>query len=71
VNDPKILVADEPTGNLDEENKEEILTIFKEANVRGTTVVVATHDRRVIENSHRRVIRLDRGRIAEVNDAAS
>ena len=68
VNDPKILVADEPTGNLDDENKEQILGIFKEANNRGTTVVVATHDRRVIENSHRRVIRLEKGRIVEVPD---
>ena len=68
VNDPKILVADEPTGNLDDENKEQILNIFKEANNRGTTVVVATHDRRVIENSHRRVIRLEKGRIVEVPD---
>ena len=67
-NDPKILVADEPTGNLDDENKEQILSIFKEANIRGTTVVVATHDRRVIENSHRRVIRLEKGRILEVAD---
>src|SRR6185369_13963769 len=65
VNDPKILVADEPTGNLDEENKEQILAIFKEANIRGTTVVVATHDRRVIVNSHRRVIRLEKGRMLE------
>jgi len=68
VNDPKILVADEPTGNLDDENKEQILNIFKEANNRGTTVVVATHDRRVIEHSHRRVIRLEKGRIVEVPD---
>jgi len=68
VNDPKILVADEPTGNLDEENKEQILAIFKDANIRGTTVVVATHDKRVIENSHRRVIRLEKGRILEVPD---
>ena len=68
VNDPKILIADEPTGNLDEENKEQILSLFKEANIRGTTVVVATHDRRVIDNSHRRVIRLEKGRIVEVPD---
>lgn len=68
VNDPKILIADEPTGNLDDENKEQILSIFKEANIRGTTVVVATHDRRVIENSHRRVIRLEKGRLQEVSD---
>lgn len=65
VNDPKILLADEPTGNLDEENKEHILAIFKEANIRGTTVVVATHDRRLIENSHKRIIVLEKGRITE------
>jgi cell division transport system ATP-binding protein len=69
VNDPKILIADEPTGNLDEENKEQILSIFKEANIRGTTVVVATHDRRVIVNSHRRVIHLEKGSMLEVPDA--
>jgi cell division transport system ATP-binding protein len=68
VNDPKILLADEPTGNLDDENKEQILSIFNEANIRGTTVVVATHDRRVIERSHRRVVRLEKGRIVEVPD---
>lgn len=65
VNDPKILLADEPTGNLDEENKEHILAIFKEANIRGTTVVVATHDRRLIENSHKRIVVLEKGRITE------
>ena len=68
VNDPKILIADEPTGNLDEENKEQILSLFKEANIRGTTVVVATHDRRVIENSHRTVIRLEKGKLLEEPD---
>ncbi|HJV64954.1 MAG TPA: cell division ATP-binding protein FtsE [Geomonas sp.] len=68
VNDPKILIADEPTGNLDDENKEQILSIFKEANIRGTTVVVATHDKRVIANSHRRVIRLEKGRMLEDQD---
>jgi len=65
VNDPKILLADEPTGNLDEENKDHILTIFREANIRGTTVVVATHDRRLIDNSHKRVVTLDKGQIVE------
>jgi len=70
VNDPKILLADEPTGNLDEENKEQILAIFREANIRGTTVVVATHDRRLIENSHKRVVLLDRGLIVEDSDGA-
>jgi cell division transport system ATP-binding protein len=65
VNDPKILLADEPTGNLDDSNKNMILDIFKEANVRGTTVVVATHDRRLIENSHKRLITLSKGEIVE------
>lgn len=68
VNDPKILLADEPTGNLDDANKEQILSFFKEANIRGTTVVVATHDRRVIEGSHRRVVTLEKGYIAEDTD---
>lgn len=68
VNDPQILLADEPTGNLDEENKEQILSFFKEANIRGTTVIVATHDRRLIENGHRRVIALDKGQIVEDAD---
>ena len=70
VNDPKILLADEPTGNLDDENKEQILSIFKEANIRGTTVVVATHDRRLIENSHRRVVVLEKGCIVEDSDVS-
>ncbi|RII30522.1 MAG: cell division ATP-binding protein FtsE [Geobacter sp.] len=65
VNDPKILLADEPTGNLDDANKNQILNIFKEANVRGTTVVVATHDRRLIENSHKRLVTLSKGEIVE------
>ena len=65
VNEPKILLADEPTGNLDDENKEQILSIFREANIRGTTVLVATHDRRVIESSHRRVVALEKGRVVE------
>ncbi|RII27034.1 MAG: cell division ATP-binding protein FtsE [Geobacter sp.] len=70
VNDPKILLADEPTGNLDEENKDLILNIFKDANIRGTTVVVATHDKRLIENSHKRIVSLDKGKIVEGPDVA-
>lgn len=65
VNNPKILLADEPTGNLDDANKQQILNIFKEANVQGTTVVVATHDRRLIELSHYRKIHLNNGEIQE------
>lgn len=65
VNDPKILLADEPTGNLDDANKNQILNIFKEANIRGTTVVVATHDRRLIEQGHKRLVTLNKGEIVE------
>jgi len=65
VNDPKILLADEPTGNLDDANKNQILNIFKEANVRGTTVVVATHDRRLIEHAHKKLVILNKGEIVE------
>lgn len=65
VNDPKVLLADEPTGNLDDANKNQILNIFKEANIRGTTVVVATHDRRLIENNYKRLITLSKGDIVE------
>ena len=65
VNDPKILLADEPTGNLDDANKNQILNIFKEANVRGTTVVVATHDRRLIDYAHKRLVTLSNGEILE------
>lgn len=71
VNDPKILLADEPTGNLDDENKEQIISIFREANIRGTTVIVATHDRRVIDSSHKRVVRLECGRIVEDSDVSN
>ncbi|OGT99114.1 MAG: cell division ATP-binding protein FtsE [Geobacteraceae bacterium GWC2_48_7] len=65
VNEPKILLADEPTGNLDDANKNQIMNIFKEANVRGTTVVVATHDRRLIDNGNKRLVTLSKGDIVE------
>jgi cell division transport system ATP-binding protein len=65
VNEPKILLADEPTGNLDDNNKDQILAIFREANIRGTTVMIATHDRRVVSQSHNRVIHLQNGRLQE------
>ncbi len=70
VNDPKIILADEPTGNLDEESREQILGILKGANIRGSTVVVASHDKKLIGNCHRRVITLDKGHIVEGSDAA-
>jgi cell division transport system ATP-binding protein len=63
VNDPTILLADEPTGNLDPGLTLEILDLLCEVNVRGTTVVVATHDATLLERYQKRVIRLERGRV--------
>jgi cell division transport system ATP-binding protein len=70
INDPLVLIADEPTGNLDPDLSEEIIRIFEEANLRGSTVLIATHDRDLIERSGRRVIALDHGRITEEKSAA-
>ncbi len=70
INDPLVLVADEPTGNLDPDLTQEILQIFAEANLRGSTILIATHDRGLIERSGRRVITLDHGSISEEKAAA-
>ena len=66
VNDPVIILADEPTGNLDPDLSLEIMNLFREINARGTTVLVATHDRELIRLVGRRSITLDQGRIVEV-----
>jgi len=66
VNDPQLVLADEPTGNLDPDLSLEIMNLFREINARGTTVVVATHDRELIQRVGRRAIMLDHGRIVEV-----
>jgi cell division transport system ATP-binding protein len=68
VNDPKILLADEPTGNLDPANKDQILNIFREANIRGTTVLIASHDRRGLTAAHSRIIHLEKGLLQEGHD---
>ena len=64
VNDPLVLLADEPTGNLDPDLGQEIMALFERINGQGTTVVVATHDRGLIQRMKKRVIGLDHGRIA-------
>ena len=66
VNDPQLVLADEPTGNLDPDLSLEIMNLFREINARGTTVVVATHDRELIRRVGRRSVTLANGRIAEV-----
>src|SRR5215210_7028444 len=65
INDPLVLIADEPTGNLDPDLSREIIDIFNAANLRGSTVLIATHDRELIDQSGRRVISLEKGRIVE------
>ena len=65
VNEPEILLADEPTGNLDPELTLEIMDLIAAAAMRGTTVVVATHDHSLIERYGKRWLRLEGGRIAE------
>lgn len=63
VHRPKILVADEPTGNLDSINAQEIITLLKKINEFGTTVVLVTHNREVVNTLRRRVITIDHGQI--------
>ncbi len=66
VNDPQLVLADEPTGNLDPDLSLEIMNLFRETNARGTTVVVATHDRELIRRVGRKAITLDHGQVVEI-----
>jgi cell division transport system ATP-binding protein len=63
VHNPKILLCDEPTGNLDPSNTTEIMELLLRINLKGTTVVVATHNQAVVDRMRRRVVRLHDGRI--------
>ncbi|MCI0182723.1 MAG: cell division ATP-binding protein FtsE [Acidibacillus sp.] len=63
VNKPKVVVADEPTGNLDPENSWAILKLLERVNDRGTTIVMATHNRELVNASKKRVIAIEDGRI--------
>jgi cell division transport system ATP-binding protein len=65
VNEPQLLLADEPTGNLDPGLSEEIMHLFAEINLRGTVVVIATHDIELIRRMGKRVLTLERGRLRE------
>ena len=65
VNDPQLVLADEPTGNLDPELSVEAMGLFREANTRGTTVIIATHDRELIRLVGHRALVLDHGHVAE------
>lgn len=63
INDPEVLLADEPTGNLDHHNSMEIIHLLDEINRKGTTVVVVTHSQEIVERMNKRVIVMDRGSI--------
>ncbi len=65
VRDPFILLADEPTGNLDAESAQEVMDLLFQVNLQGTTVVMATHDLDLIKRSKRRYLRLEEGRLIE------
>lgn len=63
VNGPRILICDEPTGNLDEETSVEIMNVLNEISKLGTTIVMVTHDRSIVERMQKRVLLLDSGRL--------
>ena len=69
VNNPVFVIADEPTGNLDPETSWDIMEIFKEINAEGTTIVMATHDKEIVDAMGKRVIAIEDGNI--VRDEAS
>ncbi|MCG3173657.1 MAG: Cell division ATP-binding protein FtsE [Myxococcota bacterium] len=71
VHDPQVLLADEPTGNLDTERSFSILELLREANARGATVVVATHSAELIEKYHSRVLVLGDGGIRDAGSGGS
>jgi len=69
ANNPSILLADEPTGNLDPERSRETMELLQEANTKGTTVIVATHDLAQVRASGKRVIRLEGGQVVQDDEA--
>ena len=63
VNGPPLLIADEPTGNLDPKNSLEIMQILEQINEKGITVIVSTHDKEIVNSLKKRVIRMEHGQI--------
>lgn len=70
INSPEILLADEPTGNLDAKNAMEIMALLEEINRRGTTVIVVTHSQEIVNQMEKRVITLDHGMLVDDRKAA-
>jgi cell division transport system ATP-binding protein len=60
-----VLLADEPTGNLDPQSGQEVFRLFRDINMKGTTVVVATHDWETVRKMQRRIIMMERGRVSD------
>jgi cell division transport system ATP-binding protein len=71
VNRPQLLLADEPTGNLDPDNSKEIMGLLSRINLSGTTIVMATHDRGIVDQMQRRVVEIKEGRIVRDAETAS
>ncbi len=65
VNEPQVLLADEPTGNLDPQSGQDVFRLFKDINMKGTTVLVATHDWETVRKTQRRIITMERGRVTD------
>lgn len=64
INEPMLLIADEPTGNLDPDITKEIMVLFRSVNLKGTTLVIATHNRELLKDTGQRIVILDKGRVA-------
>ncbi|AHM55714.1 cell division ATP-binding protein FtsE [Peptoclostridium acidaminophilum DSM 3953] len=71
INKPALLIADEPTGNLDPQNSWDIMRLLKDINRRGTTVLIATHAKELVDEMKQRVIELDGGRIVRDEERGS
>ena len=71
VNRPELLLADEPTGNLDPDNSREIMGLLSRINLSGTTIIMATHDRGIVDQMQRRVVEIQDGRVIRDAETAS
>ena len=65
INEPMILMADEPTGNLDPDITKEIMVLFRSINLKGTTLVIATHNPELLKDTGQRIVILDKGRLMD------
>ena len=65
INDPLILIADEPTGNLDPDMTRGIMVLFRSINLRGTTILIATHSKELLKDTDQRIVLLNKGRIVK------